>query len=843
MHERIDWQRMNSIITVSNAQKDYLFSQQLEKVVGLCDEIVGSDQLKHESILGIVGERGSGKSSFLNTVKEKLSDEKYYVMDILDPSVFDDSMGIIELFVSQIYKFIVENEKDNYESAAQELHEQLQDIIKLLADFQVGKESFYRDNTYKEVLENVKQRVNMPQLIKKLVAEFLSYLNTYANKNIQKYKGIVLCIDDVDLVSNDKIYKLLEDVRKYLAGNVIVITAFHSMQLFDAILHEKLQENSVLINEKSITSDQVRNQVARYLEKLIPVNNRVGLYESEDLLKKSYISVLTGIVKCNGPFSEQEKKEIIKEYFSETGLPVDESISVREWVYLALSSRLRLKLEAVDNMENTIYNLPSNLRGLLQLIRLIVDGMDHISLLEYDILDKTAKSLCKDNADKMIKNLELYENYFCSNLSEVLPTDLRNIIEQWKKSKYNAKNYLVCNELLKIIEKKSKDALIGLPKYYLQQHYNISIGDVYSVIEVYKSVFGEKEEVRYFVYSLKVLYSVELLSNYLRACNFFDEYSADNKEALNTYLTLINAKIIPDYFVYFTENTNTDMNLMVSKEALGNPDAIQTCRNLFFSSVAVNSHIRRAIPVFNANISAVQRRELEQSLKARPYDTYKYGRLIDYDMSDGFNDLIDGNAYPIDPLAFVGQKWYVKESFFNNYYVFYSVFDIDALVRFNYGRGEGDKVQVISSLVRRLRNILSGYDVYPLFKKRDYEKNLIAGMSAPIFYIDALRMERHFVYKFDDKNEIRCLAQLIKAGGDNMSLRKDMDVMSLPKYKFKRLLEHLIGFENIPEIKRGQLTIMLEYYNNSNGSVRRADKQFVEELIKVIDYEFDADKL
>ena len=46
------------------------------------------------------------------------------------------------------------------------------------------------------------------------------------------------------LADNVKIYSLLEDIRKYLAGNIIVITAFRSSQLFDAVLSEKLKRYS-----------------------------------------------------------------------------------------------------------------------------------------------------------------------------------------------------------------------------------------------------------------------------------------------------------------------------------------------------------------------------------------------------------------------------------------------------------------------------------------------------------------------------------------------------------------------------------------------------------------------
>ena len=97
--------------------------------------------MRRESIIGIVGERGSGKSSLLRTACKALKSERYYVLDVLDPNVFDDSMSILELFISQIYRKLQEFETDHSdidEYTSIDLYSRLKQISKILSDFQSG---------------------------------------------------------------------------------------------------------------------------------------------------------------------------------------------------------------------------------------------------------------------------------------------------------------------------------------------------------------------------------------------------------------------------------------------------------------------------------------------------------------------------------------------------------------------------------------------------------------------------------------------------------------------------------------------------------------------------------
>lgn len=829
MQNNIAWQKMDSIISLKNVGNQYLFYEQISQIQNCCNSIVNSTQdMRHESIIGIVGERGSGKSSLLHTAKENLND--FFVLDVLDPNVFDDSMSILELFVSQIHKCVLEFsniEDDIFDAVVLQLHQQLKDIIKLLSDYQGGKKNFYQNYSYGDLLENIMQRVNMPVLINKLVKNFLELAET---KRKAKFKGLVLCIDDVDLVSNDKVYSLLEDVRKYLAGNVIVITAYRSMQLFDSVLNEKLKENQQLIDSKSLSENDVRDQVSRYLEKLIPVHNRVHLYAAEDLLQKPYYQLFTDMMEYDLPDANAVLGELHK-IFGERHLPVDGNMTMRQWLYEALNLRLRIKLSPVDQWENTLYNLPVNLRGLLQLVQLIVCRMGDIKLFEKKQDDNGL--LRVEICDAILNNISYYKEYFNQGLSEILPFELSNIIYLWRKSEYRAKNYLICDVLINKIQKIDGSVLINLPRYNLFQVYNISIGDVYSVIEAFKSVVGVDDKYRYFVYALKVLYSFELLTNYLHACKNHIRQTSEGTDDVNyeleVYLNLINAKIISNNFKYFTRSLWTGKIIYnnTEQEILG---------NLLYSTVALESDIRDSIPIYNYDNNGLKIGQTKaQSLK---YATLKYKKLYEYDIGGNLSEFVANTQYPIDPYAFLGQKKYVQSTFTSKKYVFYSFFDIDAFIKFDYGRGsETREIDRLEHLLYKVEGIITKRKMPKFPIEKSYEFELQRNMSDIIFYVNSL----------DNKDDDEYIEAIYAVAPDNTinlsNIQLNKGNTDLPKSKFINLIKKILKELSVTKEESEQLEKISDRLEGSKAMVRKIEKDILTRITEKYNYSFDEESL
>lgn len=820
----IDWQKVNKQIVIKHAidNEHYLFSSQLNKIISLCDSIIkekedkeknGKDKREHmESMIGVIGERGGGKSSFLYTIKENLKQD-YYVLEVIDPSAFDDSMSILELYISQIYKGVLDIYYKNGEmsSRAEQVIKQVKNIVKLLSDSRDEK-NFYVNHAYNDILETIKDRVDLSNLVKNLSDDFLKVLNE--QNDIKKYRGIVLCIDDVDLVSNNKIYKLLEEVRKYLAGNIIVIASYRAMQLFDAVLSQKTTENELLLKNNAVTQDQVRDQVSRYLEKLIPIHFRVELFTAGNLYAKP----------C---------KDVLNDFIIEGNeITLDENIKMKDWIYEQLQSRIRLKLDPIDRYENTIYNLPMNLRGIMQLVYLIFNDMEIVGYISRNEQDPFSENFKVKSAKTIIKNLNIYKAHICQTMSETLPVDLSNIVNTWLEFDYSEKNYYICNVLLNEIPLNNRQ-ISGLKNYAQYASHNIAIADVYKALDEYKHAYLLDNVRVYLVYIIKVLYGIELLLYYLQAyLENTDKEEGKEQYNLNIYLTMINAKITPDGFDYMVDDESSEGGQLSAEYK---PEAIdfELFKRLLYSNVTSESDFRRSLPNFyDSSIKSNAR------VNSKNYNIWRYSYLYNFEIEE--KDLTKNKKYPIDPYSAVVQKEYVKHSFSCNSYVFYSLFDIDAFVQFRYVTGSRKGFEYFIEHVDHILSRPSGSNTD--FIRDSHERNLWKAMSDNLFY----KGDRDSVFKeaFEKVDE-RYLEECQKKGAiglqdicvlkNRITEAKVEDVSKLNKKEFLNLLDNILRSEKLGAEDKEHISAIQIRLQASRYTVHKDERIFVQAIIEKYD--------
>ena len=104
--EKINWEKYKKPIviekvTFNTAPESYLYKKELDDVIDMLKHFDNEKDSKGEVIsrnISIAGERGSGKTSFLKSLKNILSDD-YYVFDIVGSEILSSNMTIIKEIV------------------------------------------------------------------------------------------------------------------------------------------------------------------------------------------------------------------------------------------------------------------------------------------------------------------------------------------------------------------------------------------------------------------------------------------------------------------------------------------------------------------------------------------------------------------------------------------------------------------------------------------------------------------------------------------------------------------------------------------------------------------------
>ena len=430
---------------------------------------------------------------------KNILEEEYHVFDIIGPEVLSSDLSIIDIFVSMLRDIVNRLDSECFSTCVlTKLNAQLKSITAAISVDKQKEDYFKNGHSDSSILESLNKRVHLDELFGTFLEDLLAILQTN-NKNP---KDFVLIIDDLDLVKNHLIAKLLNDIQRYLDKKIIIIFAYRERQLDNSLFEDLITDNQRLLERAVIDNGEVFSQINQFLLKLVPLGNRVPLFSKNDLLNKDMQAILKSI-----DLSLDKELRIFK--VNNQSISNEEEnggLTVEEWFYQFIFIRTDLNIRPIDSRENTKLLLPQSLREIIQVAEIFSE----------------MKPLKRDKGytkffQGLIENLSEFKQYIDYKITSQFSAnlDILKFFREWDSAKPYSKNHLTYSYIYNL--SRNSEQLSGKSGEYPfnlwnREEYNLTIGDVLAIIEECKRLPNNLyQHLDYhFFYLIKINYSIYL---------------------------------------------------------------------------------------------------------------------------------------------------------------------------------------------------------------------------------------------------------------------------------------------------------------------------------------------
>lgn len=347
---------VNIILDESQSAKSFdesqmIHQQEFAKVKHLIEKQLKEASQKNTEVhhtIPIFGERGSGKTSFLKSVRTYYSDHadahNVCVLGMIDPTMIEEKGHVFLLVVSLINKRVREeldcdsanvNKKAflaDWECALNKLAKGIPSLDKVGETYE---NSTWADDTYimRRGLDSVNSAFELSAHFSECVERALKILGKEA---------FLLAFDDID-VDFRKGWPVLETIRKYLSTPRIITLLSGDLHLYSTNVRKQQWNNfgkALLKNEYDGSDtkkvqytnlvDEMENQ---YMLKLFKAENRVKLFTVDEAIRRSDIAI-----KVNG----KDIKECYDMVLRDCGIKNRKYLNVYKTFFLNLPIRSQI---------------------------------------------------------------------------------------------------------------------------------------------------------------------------------------------------------------------------------------------------------------------------------------------------------------------------------------------------------------------------------------------------------------------------------------------------------------------------------------------------------------------
>lgn len=733
----------------------FLYKNQLKQLVSWVNyysnlQCNDSKDSKVNNIFSIVGERGTGKSSFVKSAVDLFKNNKHqsnnlvYTLPIIDPTIFNGKLNILELFIAMLKNEIdcnTERSRDNeYFNLVTKFNRTVKESVETLKNMRIKDSSFAEKNSSIEVLENIQKQQYFSKIITKLLNLFLELKSI----NGIKYSFICLSIDDLDLVPNEFAYETLQLLEKFLnyQSSLCILVALRREQLVNSVLSELIFENRNLLDKdildhSEISVEELRSQAINLIDKVLPLPQQVTLGFKLEL----------GINDLLSPFIEnKEEKNRAIQLFNRYQESDEKGLSFQSFVQKTIMEQTRIQIEPIEKIEITRYNYPTNLRGALQYLEFIFQFKNYQKEIDEGKDIVKAISILEQNVIR-------YHQYIMGTFKDNLSMKLYSIISVWHGHEVEARNSYLCNVLVSTLAKDNE--IDNFNKIIKKTSTNISLGDVYTILSFLGEQHRDSSDIQYLLYAIKMLYSLEMLELLLKSINLSnDQINGINRHFLQQYLCLARGKIMPDEFPYNESFISAETALSYPYGVADEENKKRIINKIFYSSISAGGDIR--------------------TLPQKDNFFENYWKSQSYRSRNEFekNDFVKNTSYYSDLFAQLTDFERIEEKLIEIvkeqkvHYLVYSVFDLDFFTKKNYTRNSlSKKSEQIEYSLKRINDCFNRENLSTA-EERKFRRNMVlpllhqltddtsekTALFLPLFENDEIELLKEIVASTDRDN-------------------------------------------------------------------------------------------
>ena len=243
------------------------------------------------------GSRGTGKTTFLQTLLKKLPEEQrrqksLEILDYFDPTLIEEKASVFLTIVSLICDKVNKRfdkccDKEYLLHRKKVWQSVLNKFAKGLPAIDESKKNIDYWDDANQIMEKGLEDVRAAFDLRKNFRDFLK-----ESLSILEKKSFLLIIDDVDTDSK-KAMQLLETLRKYLSVNGIITIVSGDIQLFSTVVRAKQNVRLGETIKDLLLKNQTEELTNQYLNKVLPIRNRITLGRLSKLIPNSNTKIST----------------------------------------------------------------------------------------------------------------------------------------------------------------------------------------------------------------------------------------------------------------------------------------------------------------------------------------------------------------------------------------------------------------------------------------------------------------------------------------------------------------------------------------------------------------------